>query len=98
MAIPRLRLIVFAALATLLAVGGSVWAGTTAREYRAEATAFRAVYYAALFGGRDPDAALRKANFTANVMVHDLGMTRADAAAEVARFMIVRGGSICVGG
>jgi hypothetical protein len=56
------------------------------------------VYYAALFGGRDPDAALRKAQFTANVMARQLGMTRADAAAEVARFMIVRGGGICVGG
>lgn len=97
MATPRVQLIVFAALAMFAAVA-SVWTGFIVRDHRAEATAFRAVYYAALFGGRDPDAALRKAHFTANVMVRQLGMTRADAAAEIARFMIVRGGSICVGG
>lgn len=94
----RVRLIIFAALATMLAAGASVWAGTVVRDHRIETTAFNAVYYAALFGGRDPDAALRKAHFTANVMVRQLGMTRADAAAEVARFMILRGGGICVGG
>jgi hypothetical protein len=98
MATLRVRLIACAALATMFAVGASVWAGGVIRDHRAEATAFRAVYYAAVFGGRDPDAALRKAQFTANVMARQLGMTRADAAAEVARFMIVRGGGICVGG
>ena len=98
MATPRVRLIVFAALATILAAAGLAWVGTIVRDHRAETTAFNAVYYAALFAGRDPDAALRKAHFTTNVMVQQLGLTRADAAAEVARFMILRGGGICVGG
>jgi hypothetical protein len=98
MATLRVRLIACAALATMLAARASVWAGFVVRDHHAEAAAFRAVYYAALFGGRDPDSTLRKAHFTTNVMVRQLGMTRADAAAEVARFMIVRGGGICVGG
>jgi hypothetical protein len=64
----------------------------------AENEAYRSVYFAALLSGRDPDAALRKAHFTAGYLVKQFGMTRTDAAAEVAKFMIWRTGSLCGGG
>ncbi len=64
----------------------------------AESEAFSAVYYAALLSGQDADAAVRKAHFRADILVKQFGMARSDAAAEVARSMIMRTGGLCVGG
>jgi hypothetical protein len=46
---------------------------------------------------RDPDAALRKAYWTTDIMVKDFGMDRGVAASEVARFLILHGGGLCQG-
>ena len=64
----------------------------------AETEAFDSVYYTALLSGRDPNAALRKADFTANLLMTQFGMTRSKAVAEVAKFMIWRSGRLCGGG
>jgi hypothetical protein len=92
------RRLALAALATLLLATATAWAASALREQAAEAQAFHAVTLAAALSGRDPDAALRKARFTASLLAREFGMTRAEAAAEVARFMIVRGGRLCNGG
>ena len=59
--------------------------------------AFRAVYVAAELSGRDPDAALGKAQFRTGILVRDLGMERSEAAAEVARSLILRIDRLCGG-
>jgi len=64
---------------------------------KAETEAFESVYYAALLSGRDPDAALRKARFRTELLMKDFGESKSRAAAEVARFMIWRAGSLCGG-
>lgn len=64
----------------------------------AELAALDSVYYGALLSGRDPDAAVHKARFRTGVLMRDLGMTRSAAAADIARFMLRRGGTLCVGG
>jgi hypothetical protein len=61
----------------------------------AETEAFDSVYYTALLSGRDPNAALRKADFTANLLMTQFGMTRSNAVAEVVKFMIWRSGRLC---
>jgi hypothetical protein len=63
-----------------------------------ELAALDGVYYGALLSGRDPDAAVRKARFRTHIMVQDLGMTPTAATADVARFLLRRGGTLCSGG
>jgi hypothetical protein len=68
-----------------------------ANDHATEAQAFRAVHDAAVSARRDPDAAMRKAHFKTDLLTTDFGMSRGDAAVEVARIMIL-GGGICQGG
>ena len=84
-------LMAFAA-ATLLPVG------TTPARPTADAETFDSIYYDALLSGRDPDAALRKARYLTGSLMQHLGMTRSEAAAEVAKTMIMRSGALCSGG
>ena len=51
-----------------------------------------------LLSGRDPEAALRKAHFTAGILMKQFGKSRSEAAADVAKFMIWRAGNLCGGG
>ena len=64
----------------------------------AETDAFNSVYYAALLSGRDADAAVRKAHFRTELLMKEFGMSRPDAAVEVARTMILSVGNLCGGG
>ena len=66
-------------------------------QLTAETKALDSIYYAALFSGRDPDAAVRKARYTAGTLMKQFGMTRPEAVAEVARFAIWRSGRLCGG-
>jgi len=63
----------------------------------AEIKAYDSIYYMALLSGRDPDAALRKAHFTAVSLVKQFGLTTSEAAAEMAKFLIRRSGRLCGG-
>ena len=85
------------ALALALAIGVLALSGSTPGPSAAEIEAFRAVYVAAELSGRDPDAALRKAQFRTGILVRDLGMERSEAAAEVARSLILRIDRLCGG-
>jgi hypothetical protein len=64
----------------------------------AEAVVFENIYYNALLSGRDADAALRKAHYLTGSLTQHFGMTRSEAATEVARTMVMRGGLLCSGG
>ena len=64
----------------------------------AEIQAFDRIYYTALLAGRDPEAALRKAHYTTNLLMKQFGMTRSEATMDVARFMVWRTGQLCGGG
>ena len=66
-------------------------------QHTVETKALDSIYYAALFSGRDPDAAVRKARYTAGTLMKQFGMTRPEAVAEVARFAIWRSGRLCGG-
>ena len=70
---------------------------TLGRPTAAETKAFGSIYYAALLSGRDPDAAVRKARYTAGTLMKQFGMTRPEAVAEIARFAIWRSGRLCGG-
>ena len=91
------RWIVPATLMMMLAAGILLSVGRTLGRPTAESEAFDSVYYAALLSGRDPDAAVRKARFTAGILMKQFGMTRPEAAAEVTKFMIWRSGRLCGG-
>ena len=91
-------LVALAVLTIALGVSVAAWAGAVARERATEAAAYKAVYVAAALSHRDPDAAVRKARWRTDALVEDLGMARGQAAAEVARFLILRGGGLCQGG
>jgi hypothetical protein len=94
----RARWIVSATLMMVLAAGFLLSVGSTlGRPTAAETEAFDSIYYAALLSGRDPDAAVRKARYTAGTLMKQFGMTRPEAAAEVARFAIWRSGRLCGG-
>ena len=82
------------ALAAVIPTSGRM----TLMRPSAELAALDSVYYGALLSGRDPDAAVRKARFRTDNLVRDLGITRSAAAADVARFMLRRGGTLCIGG
>jgi hypothetical protein len=64
----------------------------------ADVGVFDSVYYNALLSGRDADAALRKAHYLTGSLMRHFGMTRSEAASEVARTMIMRSGLLCSGG
>ncbi|HEY2616379.1 MAG TPA: hypothetical protein VGI78_03475 [Acetobacteraceae bacterium] len=87
-----------AALMMALAAGIPTSGRIALNRPSADLAALDSVYYSALLSGRDPDAAVRKARFRTNLLVQDLGMTRSAAAADIARFMLRRGGTLCVGG
>jgi hypothetical protein len=92
------KLAAFVALGLFLAVSIAGWVGVTVRDRVTEAAAYRAVYVAASLSRGDPDAAVRKAHWTTDIMVKDFGMTRGEAAADVARFLILHGAGLCRGG
>ena len=84
------------AIMMLVAMVAAV-SGSTPGPASAETEAFERVYFSALLSGRDADAAVRKARFRTGILVKDFGMSRAEAAAEVAKFMIWRTGRLCGG-
>ena len=87
-----------AALILALVVGIPASSRITLTRTSAELAALDSVYYSALLSGRDPDAAVRKARFRTSTLMQDFGMTRSAAARDIARFMLRRGGTLCVGG
>jgi hypothetical protein len=84
-------------LIAALSAGMSASATLTSGSPSLEATALNSVYYTALLTGRDPDAAVRKARHSTDVLMHQLGMTRSAAATDVTRFTLRRGGVLCGG-
>jgi len=89
--LPRAAVLMMCAAGTLLPVG------STPARTTSDTEAFDSVYYNALLTGRDADAALRKAHYLTGSLMQHFGMTRTDAAAEVARTMITRSGALCSG-
>ena len=89
----RAAMLMLAVAAGIPSASGIAVGGPTA-----ETEAFDRIYYSALLSGRDPQAALRKARFTADLLVRQFHMTGTEAAAEVARSMISRSGGMCGGG
>ena len=82
----------------VLAAGILIFVGSTLGQPTvAETKAFDSVYYAALWSGRDPDAAVRKARYTAGTLMKHSGMTRSEAVAEAVKFTIWRSGGLCGG-
>ena len=94
----RLRLLRAAMLMFAVATGIRSASDIAGGRTTAETDAFDRIYYSALLSGRDPQAALRKAQFTADLLVKQFHMTGTEAAAEVAQFMIWRAGGLCGGG
>lgn len=90
--LPRAAVLMMCAAGTLLPVG------STPARTTSDTEAFDSVYYNALLTGRDADAALRKAHYLTGSLMQHFGMTRSEAAAEVARTMITRSGALCSGG
>jgi hypothetical protein len=82
----------------VLAGGVLLVAAIVHRGPSTEAEAFASIYYTQLLSGRDPEAALRKTHFTAGILMKQFGKSRSEAAADVAKFMIWRGGNLCGGG
>jgi hypothetical protein len=58
---------------------------------------FEDIRYAAIFTGRDSDAAVRKAKLRVHLLMRDFGMSRTRAAEYVARVMIEQSGGLCSG-
>jgi hypothetical protein len=87
-----------ATLMVALAIGFLLIAESAPSRPNVETDAFDSIYYTALLSGRDPDASLRKAQFTTSILTKQFGMPRSKAAAEVAKFMIWRSGRLCGGG
>jgi hypothetical protein len=93
----RVRVVTSATLLAAL-VGGIVLTPThTLVGQPADPPVFENIYYNALLSGRDADAALRKAHYLTGSLMQHFGMTRSDAATEVARTMIMRSGLLCSG-
>ena len=90
--LPRAAVLMAFAVGTLLPVG------TTPARPTAAAAAFDSIYYNALLSSRDTDAAMRKAHYLTGSLMQHFGMTQSEAAAEVARTMIMRSGALCSGG
>jgi hypothetical protein len=94
----RARLLVTGMLLAVL-VGGIVFVPEhTLVGQTADPPVFDSIYYNALLSGRDADAALRKAHYLTGSLMQHFGMTRSEAAAEVARTMVMRSGLLCSGG
>jgi hypothetical protein len=91
------RWLLAAALTVTLAAGVVPQVGRVLNQHTEEAAAYDSVYYIALLSGRDADAAVRKAHYLTGTMMQQFGMTRAEAAAYVARSMVWRDGSLCGG-
>jgi tetrahydromethanopterin S-methyltransferase subunit F len=58
---------------------------------------FEDIRYVAMFTGRDPDAAVRKAKLRVNLLMRDFGMSESRAAEYVARIMLEQSGGLCSG-
>ncbi len=94
----RFRRRVTATLLTALVSGIVLTPEHTPGGETAEAGVFENIYYNALLSGRDADAALRKAHYLTGSLMQRFGMTRSEAATEVARTMVLRSGLLCSGG
>jgi hypothetical protein len=81
----------------IVVLGAGVPASATITSASPEAKALNSVYFTALLSGRDPDAAVRKARYSARILMHGLGMTRSAALADVTQFALRRGGVLCGG-
>jgi hypothetical protein len=94
---PWLRVIAVV-MGLAVATGG---AALTARTLLAPPSAaqqmFEDIRYAAVFAGRDPDAAVRKAKLRVTLLMQDFGMSRDRAAEYVARIMLEQSGGLCSG-
>jgi hypothetical protein len=81
----------------VVVLGAGVPASATITSPSPEAMALNRVYFTALLSGRDPDAAVRKARYTAQILMQNLGMPRSAALADVTQFALRRGGVLCGG-
>ena len=81
----------------IVVLGAGVPASATITPPSPEAIALNSVYFTALLSGRDPDAAVRRVHHSTQVLMHDLGMTRSAALADVTQFALRRGGVLCGG-
>ena len=91
------RRLLTAALTVTLAAGVLPQVGRALSRHTEETAAYDSIYYTALLSGRDAGAALRKAHYLTATMMQEFGMTRAEAAAYVARSMVSRDGRLCGG-
>ena len=91
------RRILAATLTITLAAGVLPQVGRALNRHTEETAAYDSIYYTALLSGRDADAAVRKAHYLTGTMMQEFGMTRAEAAAYVARSMASRDGRLCGG-
>jgi hypothetical protein len=91
------RRLLAAALTVTLGAGALPQIARALNHHTEETAAYDSVYYTALLSGRDAGAALRKAHYLTGTMMQEFGMTRAEAAAYVARSMVWRNGSLCGG-
>ncbi len=81
-----------------VALGGATLASRTVFEPpSATQQMFEDIRYAAMFTGRDPDAAVRKAKLRVNLLMRDFGMSEDRAAEYVARIMLEQSGGLCSG-
>jgi hypothetical protein len=81
----------------IVVLGAGVPASATITSASPEAKALNSVYFSALLSGRNPNAAVRKARFSAHILMHDLGMTRSAALADVTQFALRCRGVLCGG-
>ena len=91
------RWLAAAALTMTIAAGALPQVERALSRHTEEAAAYDSIYYTALLSGRDADAAVRKAHYLTGTMMQQFGMTRAEAAAYVARSMVWRNGRLCGG-
>jgi tetrahydromethanopterin S-methyltransferase subunit F len=93
----RLRVIAVG-MVLAVAIGGAGLAARAVFEPPSDAQQmFEDIRYAAMFTGRDPDAAVRKAKLRVNLLVKDFGMSRSRAAEYVARILLEQSGGLCSG-
>jgi hypothetical protein len=93
----RARWIVPATLVMVFAAGILLSVESILAQPTAETKALDSICYAALFSDRDPDAAVRKARYTAGTLMKQFSMTRPETVAEIAKFAIWRSGRLCGG-
>ena len=85
------RIVLIVALSAGMTASANITSGSP------ESVALNSVYFTALLGGRDPDAAVRKVRFTVHILMKDLGMTRSAAVTDVMRYTLRRGNALCGG-